>query len=470
MSERTPPTHLLYRQTLRWLYAFSDTERTGAFVRDRGDHLRRERALLAAMDNPQRAYGVIHIAGSKGKGSTSAMMASILSAAGIRTGLYTSPDLHTFRERIRIAGEPISEEEMVRLAAMVREALEHVDQSVGPYITWEVATALAFLAFREAGVERAVIEVGLGGRLDATNVVEPDVCAITSISYEHMEILGHTLTEIAHEKAGIIKPGVPVVTSAREPEALAEIARVAAERDAPLIRVGPAGAEGCAYTWREGAAGENCQRFNVRTPSGVYRELEIPLLGVHQIENAAVAVALAEISQAQGLPTLDERAIRKGLRAARWEGRLQVVGREPWQLVDGAHNAASFAALFAALRRHFRFRRLVLVLGMMADKDVEGIMREINAAGVSAIIATAANSLRAIPPDDLRKRAARATGADVIPARDAASALRMARSKAGPDDMILVAGTLYLAAEALRWYAAQPETPAGAIQIAGMDH
>ncbi len=470
MSERTPPTQLRYRHALRWLYAFSDTERTGAFVRDRGDNLRRERALLAELSDPQRAYGVIHIAGSKGKGSTSAMITSILSAAGVRIGLYTSPDLHTFRERIRVASEPISEEEMARLAERVREALERVGPSLGSYITWEVATALAFLAFREAGVERAVIEVGLGGRMDATNVVEPDVCAITSISYEHMEILGHTLTEIAREKAGIIKPGVPVVTSAREPEALVEIARIATERGAPLTRVGPAGADDCAYTWREGEAGETFQRFDVITPTGVYHDLEIPLLGAHQIENATAAVALAEITRAHGLTALGERAIRDGLRAVRWEGRLQVVGRAPWRVVDGAHNGASFAALFAALRRHFSYRRIILVLGMMADKDVEGIMREINAAGVSTIIATAANSLRAISPDDLRDRASRATDAAVTSARDAASALAAARAMAGPDDLILVAGTLYLAAEALRWYAAQPETPAGAIQIAGVDH
>jgi dihydrofolate synthase / folylpolyglutamate synthase len=470
MSERKPPTHVRYRQTLHWLYAFSDTERTGAFIRDQNDNLRRERALLAALGDPQRAYDVIHVAGSKGKGSTSVMIASILSVAGVRTGLYTSPDLHTFRERIRIAGEPVSEESVIHLAETIRDTLERVDPSVGPYITWEVATALAFLAFQEAGVERGIIEVGLGGRLDATNVVEPDLCAITSISYEHMAILGHTLTEIAREKAGIIKPFIPVVTSAREPEALAEIARIADERNAPLTRVGPVGAADCAYIWREGAAYENFQRFDVITPTGVYRELEIPLLGAHQIENAAVAVALAEITRAQGLSALDERAIREGLRTVRWEGRLQVVGRTPLQVVDGAHNAASFAALFAALRRHFHYRRIILVLGMMADKDVEGIMREIKAAGVSTIVATAANNLRAISPDDLRARAARDTDAEVTSARDAPSALTAARAMADPEDLILIAGTLYLAAEALRWYAVQPETPVGAMQIAGVDH
>ena len=240
-----PGESLTYRQALDWVYAFSDTERTGAFVRDRDDNLRRERALLAALGAPQNAYAITHIAGSKGKGSTSAMVAAMLKAAGMRVGLYTSPDLHTFRERIRIDGQPIAEAEVARLVARLQTAFATLDQSLGPYITWEVATALAFLAFRDARVREAVIEVGLGGRLDATNVVERpalEICGITSISYDHMAVLGNTLTEIAHEKAGIIKPGVPVITSAQAPEALAEITRVAAERGAPLLRVGPAGA------------------------------------------------------------------------------------------------------------------------------------------------------------------------------------------------------------------------------------
>jgi dihydrofolate synthase/folylpolyglutamate synthase len=464
------PTSVRYRQALRWLYAFSDTERTGAFVHDRDDNLRRERALLAELGDPQRAYKIIHIAGSKGKGSTSAMIASILAAADIRTGLYTSPDLHTFRERIRIAGEPISEAVVAQLTEVVDAALQRVDPAVGSYITWEVATALAFLAFREAGVARAVIEVGLGGRLDATNVVEPDVCAITSISYEHMEILGHTLTEIAREKSGIIKPGVPLVTSAREPEALAQITHTATERGAPLTRVGPEGAEGCEYTWREGEVGETFQRFDVAGPNGIYHDLEIPLLGAHQLENATAAVALAEITRARGATELVERAIRAGLLATRWEGRLQVVGRAPLQVIDGAHNAASFAALFAALRRHFAYHKLFLVMGLMADKDVDGILRELRAAGVQRIITTAANSLRAIVPDDLRERITHGTSAEVTAARDAGNALTEARALAQPDDAIVVAGTLYLAAEALRWYAAQPETPHGTIQVSGVDH
>ena len=468
-----PSAPTTYREALDWLYAFSDTERTGVFVRDRDDNLRRERTLLGALGNPQRAYGVTHIAGSKGKGSTSAMLAAILRAAGLRTGLYTSPDLHTFRERIRIGGQPIAEDEVTRLARQLWEAFERGKVGLGPYITWEVITALAFLAFREADVEQAVIEVGLGGRLDATNVVEPpalQVCAITSISYDHMAVLGNTLTEIAREKAGIIKPGIPVVTSAREPEALAEIARVAAERGAPLIRVGPAGAADCAYTYQPGAADERGQRFDVTSPTGVYHELEIPLLGEHQLQNATAALALAETLRARGLPALDERAIREGLRTVRWEGRMQVVGREPWRVVDGAHNADSLRALFAGLRRHFRFERLLLVFGVMADKDLDGMLREVAAAEVDVVVATAARSQRAVTPETLRTRVADATHARVYVEPDVARAVALAVTLAGPRDLVCAAGSLYLAAEALQWFAAQPDTPPGAIEIAGRDH
>jgi dihydrofolate synthase/folylpolyglutamate synthase len=383
----------------------------------------------------------------------------------MRVGLYTSPDLHTFRERIRIDGQPIGEDAMARLVAPLQAAFAGLDQSLGPYITWEVATALAFLAFREAGVGAAVIEVGLGGRLDATNVVAPPalkVCGITSISYDHMAVLGNTLTEIAHEKAGIIKPGVPVVTSAQSPEALTEITRVAAERGAPLLRVGPAGSEGCAYTYTQGAASETGQRFDVTTPQRVYRDLEIPLLGEHQLENATLAVALVE--------PLEERAIREGLCTVRWPGRMQVVGREPWRVVDGAHNADSLRALLAALRRHFRFERLIVAFGVMADKDLDGMLRELASAQVETLVATAAHSPRAVDPATLAARAREATGATVFTEPDVASAVARAVALAGPRDLVCATGSLYLVAEALQWFAAQPDTPPGAIEIAGRDH
>jgi dihydrofolate synthase/folylpolyglutamate synthase len=459
-----------YREALAWLYSFSDTERTGQFVRDREDNLARERALLEALGNPQRAYGVTHVAGTKGKGSTSAMIASILRAAGMRTGLYSQPDLHTFRERMRVNGELIAEGEVARLAEQVRAALATLPLTLGSYITYEVATALAFLHFREAGAEHTVVEVGLGGRLDATNVVEPLVTVITSISYDHMAVLGNTLAEIAGEKAGIVKPGVMLVCSVQAPEALAVIARACAERGAPLLRVGPLGTPGLTYAYEAGSVGETSQTFTVRTPHGAYPDIELALLGEHQIENATTAVAVAEELRASGLVITTED-IRSGLREARWPARLDVLRREPWVIVDGAHNADSFAKLFAALRRHFNFEHLLLVLGVMADKDLTGIVAEVARAGVAEVIATAVTSPRAADPAAIAALIRRhAPQASVTTSQASGDALDEALRRATPRDLVCVAGSLYLAGEALRWLAAHP-TPAQAhIEVAGHDH
>ena len=461
-----PPT---WAEALAWIYSFSDTEHTGMFVHDREDNLARERELLARLGDPQRTYGVTHIAGTKGKGSTSALLESILRAAGLHTGLYTQPDLHTFRERIRIDGQVIAAERLIALLPWMRQALADIGDTQGTYITYEVSTALAFLAFRAAGVDHAVIEVGLGGRLDATNVVEPMMTAITSISYDHMAILGNTLGEIAGEKAGIIKEGVPVVCSAQAPEAVGAIERVAAMRHAPLVRVGPVGS-GCDYIWSPGAAEQTQQFFDVTTPTGSYAGLELALLGEHQIENATVALALAEGLRARGL-TLDEAAIRAGLGTVRWPGRIQIVGHEPLAIVDSAHNADSFAHLFAALRRHFTWDRLLLVIGLMADKDLRGVAAEIARSGAARVYTTAAAIPRAASPQQLATIIAEAAPTlDVIPAIGTAQALAAALADAGPRDLVCVAGSVYLAGEALRWFATRPTDEARAIEIAGVDH
>lgn len=464
-----------YKDALAWIYSFSDTERTGQFVRDSEDNLARERALLAALGNPQEGYGVVHVAGTKGKGSTAAMIASILRAAGQRTGLYSQPDLHTFRERMRVDGAVIPEAEVVRLAPRVRDALATLDPALGPYITYEVATALAFLYFREAGVRFAVIEVGLGGRLDATNVVHPLVSVITSISYDHMQVLGNTLAQIAREKAGIIKPGVPIVTSATAREAVDTIASIAIERDAPLIRVGPArtrgGTPGVAYTYATTRWDSERQWFQVNGPRRTYDNVELALLGEHQIENAAAAIAAAEQLDRDSILSVPEEAVWSGLRDVRWPARLQVVRREPWVVVDGAHNADSFAKLFAALRRHFPFERLILVLGLMVDKDREGIASEIASVGVDIVVATSIATPRATPPAVLAALLAEQAPYTQVETRaTTAEALDEAIRLASPRDLVCVAGSLYIAGEAPRWLAAQPETIPRSIEIAGVDH
>jgi dihydrofolate synthase/folylpolyglutamate synthase len=462
---------MTYREALAWIYSFSDFERTGAFVRDKENNLARERALLAALGDPQRAYGITHIAGSKGKGSTAAMVAAILRAAGIRAGLYTQPDLHTFRERIRIGDTLIAEQEVVDLVPALQDALAGAGTSLGPYITYEVATTLAFLYFQRAGVQHAVVEVGLGGRLDATNVVEPTVAVITSISYEHMEVLGHTLTAIAGEKAGIVKPGVPTVCSARAPEALAVIREFCAARGSRLVLVGPEDTPDVAYAYTAGRATPHAQWLDLRTPTYTCRQLELSLLGEHQLENAAAAVAAVDELRPAGLH-VDEAALREGLRTVRWPGRLQVVGEHPWLVVDAAHNADSTARLFAALRRHFTYDRLILVMGLLTDKDLVGIGREVGGATVDQIFVTASKSTRAMPPE--RIAVALGEAAPRVPVRVEATvdaALAAALSEAGPRDLICVTGSVYLAGEALRWFAAHDGAARYAPgEIAGVDH
>ncbi|HEV7129572.1 MAG TPA: folylpolyglutamate synthase/dihydrofolate synthase family protein [Ktedonobacterales bacterium] len=445
---------MTYREALDWIYAFSDTERTGAFVHDREDNLRRERALLEALGNPHLAYQVTHVAGTKGKGSTAAMLAAILCASGLRVGLYTQPDLHTFRERMRVGERLISEAEVAELVPELRAALEVVGESVGTFITYEVATALAFLYFQRAGVEHAVIEVGLGGRLDATNVVSPSVAIITSISYDHMRVLGNTLAAIAGEKAGIIKPGVPTVSSRQVSEARDVIASVCAQRNSRLITVGLAGTS-ATYTYRAGAFDNTTQEFDVKGPDEEYQGLSLGLLGEHQLENATTALAAAEVLREVGV-AVDERAIREGLRQVRWPGRLQVIGERPLLVVDGAHNADSFARLFAALERHFHgtsYDRLILVVGIMADKDLVGMAREIAQARITRVVATAAANERAMSPERIaRELAMVAPLLPVIATPTIADALVLARAEAGAHDGICVTGSLYLVAEALRWF------------------
>jgi len=462
-----------YPDALAWIYGIGDTERSGVFVRDREDNLARMRALLELLDNPERAYTVTHIAGTKGKGSTAALLAAILQAAGVRTGLYTSPDLHTFRERMRVDGTLIDEAEVVRLLPRLQEAMARRDRTMGPLITYDVATALAMLYFREAAAQHVVLEVGLGGRLDATNVVWPPsllATGISSISYDHMETLGHTLGEIAGEKAGIVKAGVPVVTSAQADEAVTVIERIATERGAPFVRVGPSGTAGCAYTYMPGGATSDGQTFAVRTPLGEYRDLRLGLLGEHQLENATLALALGEHLREAGLP-IDEEAIRQGLAQARWPGRLQVVAREPWVVVDGAHNADSFARMFAALRRHLAFDRLILVLGVFADKDLSGIAAEVARAQVALVVATTSPSPRTAAPEALAAVLhAAAPQLEVRTVENSSAAIAQALEAASPRDLVCVAGSVYLAGAGLRYLASHPEVVPGAIEIPSVDH
>jgi len=398
--------------------------------------------LLELLGNPERDLPCLHIAGTNGKGSTAAMLAAICQAAGLRTGLYTSPHLASFTERIRVNGTPIGEAEIVALTARLKAlcagqfAPEPIEPPAGqlPHPTFfELTTAMAFLHFQWKGVEAAVIEVGLGGRLDATNVICPKVAAITNISLEHQEYLGNTLAEIAAEKAGVIKRGVPIITAASG-EARDVIRRIADQRRAPLTVLQDA----CRWVLRD--TGFNGQVIDLDGPAGRYEGLSIRLLGRHQVENAALAIAVAEQARSQGI-NVPERAIRDGLAHVVWPGRLQVVERRPRVLLDGAHNLAGAGALRAFIGEHRdALGDIVLLFGVLQDKDWEGML-DLLAPLAHKIVLTHPPSSRGLDPCRVAARARR-YGEPLIK-EEPRAAFECAQNHARPTETILVTGSLY---------------------------
>jgi dihydrofolate synthase / folylpolyglutamate synthase len=402
--------------------------------------LRRTEALLQMLDLPDTRYPTVHIAGSKGKGSTAAMLDSILRAAGYRVGLYTTPHLHTFRERIQINGAPIDEETFASLTEEIipfNERLAEEHPEWGEATAFEASTALAFLAFARAQVDIGVIEVGLGGRLDATNVIKPLVSVISSISLDHTTILGDTLTEIASEKGGIIKEGRPVIAAQQQPEAAETLQRLADERGSTLTMGG-----------RDWYARGTTRDFTVSGPNGQIVSLRCGLAGHHQIQNAGLAVTTAQELRVRGY-SIPEESLRQGIAHVRWPGRFEIAHKNPTVLVDGAHNVDSTERLVEALNEEYPDHRITIIAGIARDKDVEGMLRVLTPVA-TRIVATASRSPRATDPDTLV-----ATVNEIDPDTEATSARSVAEALqsilAEPDDdrrVICVTGSLYAVAEA----------------------
>ncbi|MDO8532009.1 MAG: folylpolyglutamate synthase/dihydrofolate synthase family protein [Dehalococcoidia bacterium] len=430
-----------YQSALTWVLSFADYERNPVVKYSSAEfNLPRMEALLARLANPHRASPVIHIAGTKGKGSTAALVASALSKAGYRVGLYTSPHLHTFRERMRIGRRLITEEEVAALVARLRPEAETLNAqgTLGQVTTFELITALAFLFF-EGRVDVQVLEVGLGGRLDSTNVCQPEVCVITSLSYDHTQILGRTLSEIAYEKAGILKAGALAVSAPQAPEAMAVVEDAAWSKGVPLTVAGRD------VTWepiRQDLDGQSVRIQGLRDSYDIW----LPLLGDHQVENAAVAVATLELAGRRGL-IVPAYAIIAGFRDVSWPGRLQVLERKPLVIADGAHNPYSMACLRNALRGHFPFRKAFVVIGLSADKDAPGILHELASLGCK-LIAVRSRHPRAADPAQLVAEARR-LGMEAVSAPTVADGLALARREAQPDDLVCATGSLFVAAEAI---------------------
>ena len=455
-----------YDRALDYLYGFINFEHKSL---DRYQAAKidadRPRRLLALLGDPHTRFPSIHIAGTKGKGSVAAMCAACLRLAGLRVGLYTSPHLREFRERIRIltpddADGRISEADFVVTMDRVRPAIEAT-----PGITWfEIVTALAFDHFAAEAVNVAVVEVGLGGRLDATNVLTPLVSVITSLSLDHTQLLGDTLAQIAYEKGGIIKPGVPVVTAPQQPEALATLAEIAAERGAPLTVVGrdwpyevTRSHDGCA-TRQSIVVGVSGSRL---IPLGTPFVVGLP--GEHQTLNAAVS--LAALERAAGhFPSLTVADMQRGLATVEWAGRLQVLqsGLErPTVLVDCAHNDDSAARLVAALGQDYRYERLVLLFGAPEDKNVAGMLARLLPLA-DTVVMTTANHPRSATPEQLAALAA-TLGHEATVTHSVADGLRAALAAAGPRDLVCATGSIIVVGDLLNhWDALQSDaTPYG---------
>jgi dihydrofolate synthase/folylpolyglutamate synthase len=426
-----------YTDAIDYLYSFINWE-VERHIRNAPDvmTLERPRRVLAAFDNPHTRYPVIHITGTKGKGSVGAMCAAALSASGLKTGLYSSPHLQDFRERFRVGSQLIEPESFTALVNQMRPVLESV-----PDITWfEVTTALAFLYFARQNVDAAVIEVGLGGRLDATNVVTPVVSVITSLSYDHTHLLGDSLASIAREKGGIIKPGVPVVSAPQPPEALDVLAGIAAERRAPLTLVG----RDWLYVHSDSAlSGTRFEAGPVGQPLESYCTA---LPGEHQALNATVALVALHHAREAGVAT-HQRGIRAGFEQVDWPGRLEVVNHTPLLVLDAAHNAASARRLQAALEELFPQRPLALIFGVSADKDVSGMFDALLPV-VDYLIAAQAVHPRALAPDEIAAIARQQGYTGVIEQiPQAEAALRRASELVGPGGLICTAGSLFIVGE-----------------------
>jgi dihydrofolate synthase / folylpolyglutamate synthase len=482
-----------YQAALDYLFNFTDYERMHRVTKATSVFgLSRMNKLLEHCGNPQDQLRTVHIAGTKGKGSTAAMLASVLRAAGLKVGLYTSPHIVDIRERIQIDGEWIPEQAVVDIMNRLHPYLQVAAKGGDTYAPtfFETFTVIAFLHFLEQQVDVAIFEVGLGGRLDATNVLRPEACAITPISFDHTDKLGNTLGEIAGEKAGIVKSGVPVISGVQQPEALDVIRAKCAELDASLRVVGEDIAISCAAERGEAAlecggltplsngrrpaecaahqpepsslvsGRDTARQGGVKPPHSIAspvfslhtwrRELDsitVPLIGRHQRENAATAVGLADLLCERGFEISDDH-IRSGIASVEWPARIQTVSTEPEIIVDGAHNAASATVLAEALAG-LPPKRTVFVFGVAADKDAPAML-SILGPGAGAFVFTRTSNPRAADPDQLRAMLAEACGdVESHAAPTAAEALDLARSLVDPDGRIVVAGSMYLAGDAL---------------------
>ena len=480
-----------YEEALAFLYKAIDYEKLISFQYNASTFsLDRMVKMLEYVGNPHKGFPSIHITGTKGKGSTAIMISTILEHAGLKTGLFTSPHLIDLKERIQINRQNITENDFTSNLNELRPYIQHLRDttpSASPTF-FEILTAIALRYFKKKLVEMAVLEVGLGGRLDSTNVVIPHVSIITNVGFDHTAILGNTLSSIAYEKAGIIKQGVPVVSAIEAPEALSVIEKTCKEKDARLYLLGR-------DIWVEEEQGihENNSelhrhnhraildfglrnadlspnpQFQVQNPKSetrnpksergllckirtwrhTYNNIFLPVIGAHQAKNCALVLGALEIMREQGAISIDDETIRNALAQVHCPARVEVIGKNPFIILDYAHTVDSMRFLRMSLLENFKFHKLILILGFAQDKDLDNILREIVTVGDS-IIVTRSKNPRAAPPEDLSQRIERLCGKQSKITDNTQDAVVVAKQIASKEDLICITGSAYVAGEALK--------------------
>jgi len=432
------------KQGLEYLFSRTDYEKqTRLRYNVTTFSLDRMEKLLSFVGNPHRKLAAAHIAGTKGKGSTATMLARMLEANDYSVGLYTSPHVVDLHERIAINGKNISDSELLGLINRIYAPVEKMAKYDAPTF-FEIFTAMAFMYFIDKKVDIAVIETGLGGRLDSTNVIEPAVVGITSISIDHQNLLGSTIDSIAREKAGVIKKGIPVVTVTQDPAAMKEIKKAATAAKAPLMVTG----KDIDFSYRFESSREHGPhtRICLTTPTSKFEHLKVPLPGEHQALNCGLAIAMLDMLKAGGYKIDDNKAI-EGLKDIKMPGRMELIQHDPRILIDAAHNAASIKALISAIGQHIPYDSMIVIFGCGQDKDVRGMLEQLQY-GADKAIFTRSNSPKAVNPQDLADMYTEICGKMCQTAMSLGEALRIASSAIGREDLICITGSFYLVGQA----------------------
>ena len=434
------------KQALEYLFSRTDYEKqTRLRYNVTTFSLERMEKLLSLVGNPHKKLATAHIAGTKGKGSTATMLARMLEANDYSVGLYTSPHVVDLHERIAINGRNISDSELLGLINRIYAPVEKMAKdSVSTPTFFEIFTTMAFMYFVDKKVNIAVIETGLGGRLDSTNVIEPAVVGITSISIDHQNLLGNTIDSIAREKAGIIKKGIPVLTVTQDPAAMKEIKKAALAVKAPLMVTG----KDIDFSYRFESSREHGPhtRICLTTPTSKFEHLRVPLPGEHQALNCGLAIAMLDALKASGYKIDDNKAI-EGLKGIKMLGRMEVIHQDPRILIDGAHNAASIKALIGAIGQHIPYDSMVVIFGCGQDKDVRGMLEQLQY-GADKVIFTRSNSPKAMYPQDLADMYTEICGKMCQTTMSLSEALRIAYSAIGKEDLLCITGSFYLVGQA----------------------